>query len=38
LIYHGLKHRQSTGMTTTTKKERTLSGVARKVRAWFDAL
>jgi cell division protein FtsA len=38
LIYHGLKHRQSTGMTTATKKERTLSGVARKVRAWFDAL
>ena len=40
LIYHGLKHRQtpSGGTGTSTTKERTFSGVARKVRAWFEAL
>ena len=40
LIYHGLKHRQTTavGAGTSTMKERTLGGVARRVRAWFEAL
>jgi cell division protein FtsA len=40
LIYHGLKHQQtpSGGTGTSTTKERTFSGVARKVRAWFEAL
>ncbi len=40
LIYHGLKHSQSTGSmgSASVTKERTFSGVARKVRAWFDAL
>jgi len=41
LIYHGLKHRQTAtvgGSATSTTKERSFSGVARKVRAWFEAL
>jgi cell division protein FtsA len=41
LIYHGLKHRQTAtagGSASSTTKERSLSGVARKVRAWFEAL
>ena len=41
LIYHGLKHRQAatvSGSATSTPKERSFSGVARKVRAWFEAL
>lgn len=41
LIYHGLKHRQTSAADRTIpagEKMKSISGVARKVRAWFEAL
>jgi hypothetical protein len=39
LVYHGLKHKSDTGMTPPpAKKERSVSGMARKMKEWFDQL
>jgi cell division protein FtsA len=39
LVYHGLKHRNETGISPATdKKEKSVTGMARKMKEWFDQL
>jgi cell division protein FtsA len=42
LIYHGLKHRQSTTMDSSsgssTRKPSKISGIVGRAKAWFEAL
>jgi len=38
LIIHGLKHRETTLDVEPAKKERSVAGVARKMKEWFDQL
>ncbi len=38
LVYHGVRHREPYAGTGGLKREKSVSGVARKVKEWFDQL
>ncbi|MCK5571670.1 MAG: cell division protein FtsA [Bacteroidetes bacterium] len=38
LVYHGVRYREHYAAAGTVKRERSVSGVARKMKEWFDQL